>query len=62
MKLNIVMCASIVIAALGVIGFWVCGINKANDYAAWSIAMSGICAWIFLGCLWLHHRRQSWMA
>lgn len=62
MKLNIVMCASIVIAALGVIGFWVCGINKANDYAAYSLITAGICGYIFLGCLWLRHRRQSWMA
>lgn len=60
-KLDVVMYTSIVISVLGIICFWVFAINRAETYAAYSLYTAGVCGYLFLGCLWLHHRRQSWM-
>jgi len=56
------MVVSIVLSVVGIICFWVFGYNKAEILAAWSITIAGICGYVFLGCLWLRHRRQSWTA
>lgn len=40
--------AGTALAAIGIITFWIAGVNDFDNLASWSIIGAGLCAWVAL--------------
>ena len=53
--------AGIVLAAVGIVAFWVFGFNNDLEASEWSLFSAGVSAWIGLISLGLNKLRFRWM-